>query len=120
MNTPSDTITRLHQNARMSKVVMHRGLAYFSAQVTDDPTQNFEAQTRNILDKIEKQLADIGSSKAHILSATVYIDSAPLWPGFNAIWEKWVVPGHLPARTCVEAKLAFPEYLIEISIIATC
>jgi enamine deaminase RidA (YjgF/YER057c/UK114 family) len=36
----------------------------------------------------------------------------------NAVWEKWVVPGHTPARATVEARLAAPEYRIEIQIVA--
>ena len=36
----------------------------------------------------------------------------------NAVWEKWVAPGATPARATVEAKLASPEYRIEIQIVA--
>jgi enamine deaminase RidA (YjgF/YER057c/UK114 family) len=33
-------------------------------------------------------------------------------------WEAWVVPGHTPARATVEAKLAAPQFTVEISCIA--
>ncbi len=36
----------------------------------------------------------------------------------NAVWEKWVVPGQTPARATVEAKLAAPEYRVEIQVVA--
>jgi enamine deaminase RidA (YjgF/YER057c/UK114 family) len=36
----------------------------------------------------------------------------------NAVWDAWVPAGHTPARACVEAKLAGPQYLVEIAIIA--
>jgi enamine deaminase RidA (YjgF/YER057c/UK114 family) len=36
----------------------------------------------------------------------------------NAVWDAWVPAGHPPARACVEAKLAGPQYLVEIAIIA--
>ena len=36
----------------------------------------------------------------------------------NAVWEQWVVPGQTPARATVEAKLAAPEYRVEIQEIA--
>jgi enamine deaminase RidA (YjgF/YER057c/UK114 family) len=36
----------------------------------------------------------------------------------NAVWEKWVTPGHTPARATIEAKLANPAYKVEIMAIA--
>jgi enamine deaminase RidA (YjgF/YER057c/UK114 family) len=40
------------------------------------------------------------------------------FPHLNAVWETWVPAGHCPARATVEAKLASPEYKVEIQIIA--
>ena len=40
------------------------------------------------------------------------------FPGMNAVWDRWVVHGHTPPRATVEAKLAKPEYLVEVKIIA--
>jgi len=36
----------------------------------------------------------------------------------NAVWDAWVIEGFSPARACVEASLARPELLVEISVIA--
>jgi len=36
----------------------------------------------------------------------------------NAVWEAWIVPGSPPARATVEARLASPNYKVEISVIA--
>jgi enamine deaminase RidA (YjgF/YER057c/UK114 family) len=36
----------------------------------------------------------------------------------NAVWDAWVVPGRTPARATVEAKLAAPEYKVEIMVTA--
>jgi enamine deaminase RidA (YjgF/YER057c/UK114 family) len=36
----------------------------------------------------------------------------------NAVWDGWVAPGHTPARATVEAKLAAPQYKVEIAVIA--
>ena len=36
----------------------------------------------------------------------------------NEIWDAWVVPGATPGRACVEAKLAAPQFTVEIAIIA--
>jgi enamine deaminase RidA (YjgF/YER057c/UK114 family) len=37
----------------------------------------------------------------------------------NAVWDQWVVPGQTPARATVEAKLATPDYKVEIQVVAT-
>jgi enamine deaminase RidA (YjgF/YER057c/UK114 family) len=36
----------------------------------------------------------------------------------NAAWDAWVSPGNTPARATVEAKLAAPQYHVEIMVVA--
>jgi len=36
----------------------------------------------------------------------------------NEVWDKWVAQGATPARATVEARLAGPQYLIEIAAVA--
>jgi enamine deaminase RidA (YjgF/YER057c/UK114 family) len=36
----------------------------------------------------------------------------------NAAWDAWVSPGNTPARATVEAKLASPQYSVEIMVVA--
>jgi enamine deaminase RidA (YjgF/YER057c/UK114 family) len=36
----------------------------------------------------------------------------------NEVWDAWVPEGHAPARACVEARMARPELLVEISVVA--
>ena len=36
----------------------------------------------------------------------------------NEAWEAWIPKGQTPARATVEAKLASPEYLVEIMLTA--
>jgi enamine deaminase RidA (YjgF/YER057c/UK114 family) len=37
----------------------------------------------------------------------------------NQAWLAWVDANNLPARACVEAKLALADMLVEIAVIAT-
>jgi len=115
---PRMTIERLNENAHMSKIVIHDILVYMSGQVADDPTQDFDGQLRQILAKLDAQLEGIGLDRKHILSAMVWIDDYKKWPKLNEIWDQWVIAGHKPVRSCVEAKLAFPEYEVEIAVTA--
>ena len=36
----------------------------------------------------------------------------------NRVWEAWLAPGSAPAGTTVEATLASPELLVEVTVIA--
>ena len=36
----------------------------------------------------------------------------------NAVWDAWIDKANMPARATVEAKLAAPDYKVEIAVIA--
>ena len=67
---------------------------------------------------IDALLARAGSDKSKILRAQIYIADLADFPGMNAAWDAWVVPGHTPPRATVEAKLARPEWKVEIVVTA--
>ena len=111
-------IKRLHVGPRMSEAAIHGGVVYLAGQVADDPTQDVAGQTRQVLATIDKLLAEAGSDKTLVLQATIFLKTLADFPGMNAVWDRWVVHGHTPPRATVEAKLAKPEYLVEVKIIA--
>ena len=112
------SIKRLHTSKRMSQAVVHDGTVYLAGQVADDPSADVAGQTRQILDKIDRLLAEAGTDKASILSATIWLADIGTFNEMNAVWDPWVAPGNAPARACVEAKLAAPQYKVEIGIVA--
>ena len=114
------TLERKHVGKRLSALVIHRatGTAYLAGQVADDPKADVTGQTRQVLAQIDALLAEAGSDKTQILSATIYLPDIGDFAAMNAVWEQWVVPGQTPARATVEAKLAAPEYRVEIQVIA--
>ena len=113
------TIARLRPGARMSQAVVHGATVYLAGQVADQAKgKSVSEQTREILAKIDGLLAEAGSDKASVLSATVYLADIATFAEMNAVWDGWVAPGHAPARATVEAKLAAPEYTVEIACIA--
>ncbi|MDZ4293851.1 MAG: RidA family protein [Hydrogenophaga sp.] len=111
-------IQRIQPNARMSAAVVHNGFVFVSGQVADDTSANVAGQTKQILDKIDRILAEAGSSKERILSANIWIAEASTFNEMNSVWDAWVPAGNTPARACVESKLAFPQYTVEIGVIA--
>ena len=111
-------IQRYHIGKRLSEMVVHNGTAYLAGQVAEDAKQDITGQVKQVLAQIDNLLAEIGSDKTKILSATIFLPSMADFPALNAVWETWVPAGHCPARATVEAKLAAPEYKVEIQVIA--
>jgi enamine deaminase RidA (YjgF/YER057c/UK114 family) len=112
------TIERKETKQRMSRIVIHQGIIYLCGQVCADATQNIEHQTQTMLGKVEQLLLDAGSDRQNMLSATIYIKDMQDFAAMNAVWDSWVPEGHAPARACVQASMARPELLVEISVVA--
>ncbi|MDO5620411.1 MAG: RidA family protein [Paracoccus sp. (in: a-proteobacteria)] len=110
-------ITRLDSGPRMSQGVIHNGLVYLAGQV-GQPGESVTAQTTTILAQIEDLLARAGSDKTRILSATIWLADMADFAEMNAVWDAWVPQGATPARATGEAKLATPDYKVEIIVIA--
>lgn len=112
------TIERIETKQRMSRIVKHNGTIYLCGQVCADATQGITEQTQTMLDKVDTLLAQAGSDKEHILSATIYIKSMEYFAEMNAVWDNWVPEGHAPARACVTADMAREALLVEITVVA--
>lgn len=113
------SITRLGtERRRMSKIVIHNDTLYLCGQVAKDAGADITEQTQTMLDKVDALLLEAGSDRKHLLSATVYIKDMKDFNAMNEVWDNWVIEGHSPARACVEASLARPELLVEVSVIA--
>lgn len=116
----SESIQRFHVGKRLSDMVVHRGAGtvYLAGQVADDPKADLATQTRQVLASVDRLLAEAGTDKTKLLSATIFLPSMADFAAMNAVWEAWVPQGHTPARATVEAKLANPDYKVEIQAIA--
>ena len=112
------TITRIQPGARMSQAVIHGDTVYLAGQV-GSPGESVTNQTQAILGQIETLLAEAGSEKAKILSATIWLADMADFAEMNAVWDKWVDGKNAPARATGEARLAAPAYKVEIIVIAS-
>ena len=113
------TINRIGVGPRMSKAVVHGNIVYLAGQVADKTVgKSVAEQTQEIVGIIDSLLAEVGSDKTKILSATIYLSEIATFPEMNSVWDKWVVQGHTPARATVEARLVTPDYKVEIAVIA--
>ncbi|HYD78802.1 MAG TPA: RidA family protein [Paucimonas sp.] len=111
-------IKRLHVGKRLSEAAIHNGTVYLAGQVANDITQGIEGQTREVLDQIDKLLAEAGSDKSRILMCQIFLADLKDFAGMNAVWEQWVAEGNAPPRATVQASLAKPEWLVEMVVTA--
>ncbi len=113
------SIKRKHMGPRMSQIVVRGDTVYLAGQVASDkPGAPIAEQTQNILDKIDAYLAEAGTDKSKLLTATIWITDMADFAGMNAVWDAWVDSANPPCRACVEARLAAPDYIVEIMAVA--
>ena len=110
-------IKRFEIGPRMSQAVVHGGLVYLAGQV-GTPGASVTVQTQDILASIDRLLASVGTDKTRILQTTIWLASMDDFAEMNAVWDGWVPQGNTPARATGEAKLATPDYKVEIICIA--
>ena len=111
-------IQRLHVGKRMCEAAIHNGVVYLAGQVADDPSKDISGQTAEVLAAIDGLLAEAGTDKTRMLQVQIFLSDISLFGAMNAVWDAWVPQGHSPARATVEARLARPEYKVEIKVIA--
>lgn len=112
------SIERFHTNQRMSQIVIHGDTVYLAGQVAKDASADIKTQTQQVLDKVDALLAEAGSDKSKILSAQIWIANIGHFAQMNEVWDAWVAEGNAPARACIEARLATPDLLVEVGIVA--
>lgn len=112
------SIQRIESGARMSQAVVANGFVFLAGQVAPNPGNDVEDQTRQVLAEIDRLLAAVGSSKERILTANVYLADINDFSQMNKGWDAWVSATAKPARATLEARLAAPEYLVEIQVTA--
>jgi enamine deaminase RidA (YjgF/YER057c/UK114 family) len=111
------SIRRIEVGQRMSQAVIHGDTVYLAGQV-GKPGGSVAEQTRDILATIDGLLAKAGTDKTKILQAIIWLADMSTFGEMNKEWDAWVPQGHAPARATGEAKLAGPEYLVEIIVTA--
>lgn len=111
-------IKRLKPNDRMSQIVLHKDMVYLSGQTAGAPYADIAAQTRTCLARIADLLAEVGTDPDHIVSTLIHISDMTGFAAMNTVWDNWFEGRPKPARTCVEAKMARPEVLVELTVVA--
>jgi enamine deaminase RidA (YjgF/YER057c/UK114 family) len=111
-------IKRLHVGKTLSEVAVHNGTVYLAGQIAEDLTQDIAGQTKEVLGHIDRLLAEAGSDKSRILMCQIFLSELADFAAMNAVWNDWVAEGNSPPRATVQAKLAKPEWLVEMVVTA--
>jgi enamine deaminase RidA (YjgF/YER057c/UK114 family) len=116
-------LRRFHVGDRLSEMTIHNGTVYLAGQVAADAGEDIRGQTRQVLAAIDRLLAEAGTDSAHILMAQIFLPDLDDFAAMNEVWEDWLdlaAPGDAPPRATVQARLARPEWKIEIVVTAAC
>ena len=112
------SIVRIDPGQRFASAVVHGGLVFLAGHVAHDGDAGVREQTRQVLESIDRHLAEAGTDKSRLLSVQIWLADIGHFDEMNAAWDAWVDKSNLPVLATVEAKLASPAYKVEIAGIA--
>lgn len=112
------TVTHLNPGPRMSEAVRVGDIVFLAGQIPDDLGAGIETQTRQVLDGIDRVMAELGGSKADVVSVQVWLTDMADFPGMNAVWDTWVDKSTPPARATCGVALARPGMRVEMVAVA--
>jgi enamine deaminase RidA (YjgF/YER057c/UK114 family) len=111
-------VQRFDVGPRLSEMAVHNGVCYLAGQVAADGSQDMAGQTRQVLAQIDALLARAGTDKSRLLMCQIFVVDLAEFAALNAVWEAWVAPGNAPPRATVQARLAKPEWKVEMVVTA--
>lgn len=112
------TVIHLNPGPRMSEAVRVGNIVFLAGQIPKDLNAGIETQTRQVLDGIDKVMAELGGSKSDVVSVQVWLTDMADFNGMNAVWDSWVDKGKPPARATCGVALARPGMKVEMVAVA--
>jgi 2-iminobutanoate/2-iminopropanoate deaminase len=112
--------------APFSHAVAVDGWVFVTGQMPTEPDddsaplpEGIEAQTRRVIENLERVLMGAGSALDRVVFARVYLthferDYAPM----NAVYQSYFAADRLPARTCIGVTGLARSALVEIDLLA--
>jgi len=112
------SIQRINVGKRLSDVAVYNGVAYLAGQIPEDSSLDMTGQTEQVLVIIDQLLESAGTNKSRILMAQIFVANMAEFDAMNKAWDAWVAEGNAPPRATVEARLANPNFKVEIVVTA--
>jgi enamine deaminase RidA (YjgF/YER057c/UK114 family) len=107
-------IQRFDVGTRLSEMAVYNGVAYLAGQVAGDASQDIAGQTRQVLAAIDALLARAGTDKSRLLRVEIFLADLDDFPAMNEVWDAWVTKDQAPPRATVQARLARPQWKVEM------
>lgn len=107
-------IQRFDVGTRLSEMAVYNGVAYLAGQVAGDASQDIAGQTRQVLAAIDALLARAGTDKSRLLRVEIFLADLDDFAGMNEVWDAWVPKDQAPPRATVQARLARPQWKVEM------
>jgi reactive intermediate/imine deaminase len=112
--------------APFSHAVASGDFLFVTGQMPTDPEddaaplpEGIEAQTRRVVENLERVLAGAQSALDRVVFARVYLLHFDRdYAAMNAVWKSYFAPGRLPARTCIGVTGLARGALVEIDLLA--
>jgi enamine deaminase RidA (YjgF/YER057c/UK114 family) len=82
--------------------------------VAGDASQDIAGQTRQVLAAIDALLARAGTDKSRLLRMEIFLADLDDFPAMNEVWDAWVPKDQAPPRATVQARLARPQWKVEM------
>ncbi|TPW31039.1 RidA family protein [Martelella alba] len=111
-------LNRYVQTRINHRVVEAGGILHFGGLIADDLSLDMKGQTEQICAKIDKLLAEVGSSKEKLVTAMLYITDFDQKEGMNEAWLNWIPAEHLPTRATIGVAELGKNVLIEVVVSA--
>lgn len=111
------SITYHESGSRMSQAVVHGDTVYLAGQV-GTAGADITSQTQECLAQVDRLLRSVGSDKSKLLQVIIWLADMSDFDAMNAVYDAWIAPAAPAARACGEARLATPDYRVEVIAIA--
>ena len=111
------TIEHLNSGEILSQATATDTTVYLCGLTADGKDKDVQAQTREVLAKIDKCLKHFGTDKSKLLSAVIYLDDLRRKPAMNEVWKEWLGDLKRPARACIGVQLELGTQ-VEIMVVA--
>jgi enamine deaminase RidA (YjgF/YER057c/UK114 family) len=102
----------------MHRAVEHGGLVFIGGTACDDESLDMAGQTREVCAKLDRYLAEAGSDKHRLLSATIYVTDMAYKPAMDTVWKQWLAPEALPVRATIGVADLGGDAMVEVTLIA--
>ncbi|MCV0424807.1 MAG: RidA family protein [Roseibium sp.] len=104
-----------HQpGSRMSQAVRVGDIVFLAGQIPQDLNGDITVQTREVLQGIDRVMAELGGNKSNVVSVQVWLSDMSDFQGMNAVWDEWVDKASPPARATGGVALARPGMRVEM------